>query len=195
MSKLILNVFVNFYLFPTSKANKFLLIVTILLIMVTIGLALYMLKEQNKKADIYSAVYLESGNMYFGKLHTFPKTYLTNFYFLKKNNDSQTNVAIPYILSKFTDSMWGPEDYLALNKSKIIWMGKLKSDSAVVKAINNPSAYAVMPTTTTVPIIPWTTLEKYMLLSRTEFNLVKLNFIKLTEFQLRRDFGKTISSK
>lgn len=139
-----------------SKANKFLLIVTILLIMVTIGLALYMLKGQNKKADIYSAVYLESGDIYFGQLHTFPKTHLTNVYLLQKNNDPQTNTTTPYILSKFSDSMWGPEDYLALNKSKIVWISQLKSDSTVVKAINNPSAYAVTPTTT-LPTTPETT--------------------------------------
>ena len=142
-----------------SKANKFLLAITIVLVIVTIGLALYMLKGQNKKADTYSAIYLESGDIYFGQLHTFPKTYLTSVYLLQKNNDPQTNMATPYILSKFADSMWGPEDYLALNKSKIVWISQLKNDSTVVKAINNPSAYVVTPTAT-LPITTATTVTK-----------------------------------
>lgn len=135
-----------------SKVNKFFIVITIVLVLITIGLAVYMFISQNKKTDIYSAVYLESGDIYFGKLHTFPKTYLTDIYLLQKNNAPQTSGTTPYILSKFADSMWGPTDYLALNRDKIIWIGKLKNDSTVVKAINNPGDYIIETTTTTVPI-------------------------------------------
>jgi hypothetical protein len=143
-----------------SKANKFLIIITIVLVLITIGLAVYMFLGQNKKNEVYSAVYLESGDIYFGKLHIFPKMHLTNIYLLQQNNDPQTSGTTPYILSKFADSMWGPKDYLSLNRDKIIWIGKLENDSPVVKAIDNPSAYLVTTTTTTSPAIPGTTLNK-----------------------------------
>lgn len=141
-----------------SKINKYFIAATIILLAVIIILAVKLLVFNNQKSA-YSAVYLDSGDIYFGKLHRFPKTYLTEVYLLQRNNDVQTSEATPYILSKFADSMWGPKDYITINRSKIIWIGQLKSDSAVAKAINNPSDY-IIGTTTTVPIIPKVILEK-----------------------------------
>lgn len=117
-----------------SKLNK-VLFATIAILLVILGIVIYWQKVGFEKS--YWAVYLDTGDVYFGKLNRFPKSSLTDVYFLQRNPDDQQN---PLSLTKFNQAFWGPEDKIYLNKKNIIWKAKLKGDSQIVQFIKNPQA-------------------------------------------------------
>src|SRR3989344_2900556 len=84
----------------------------------------------------YSAVYLRSGDLYFGKIVRFPYFGLKNVYTLQATQDPSN----PLRIQKFSQIFWGPEDYLRLNREEIVWHTRLRSDSELRKLLEaNPN--------------------------------------------------------
>ena len=79
----------------------------------------------------YTAVYLSTGDLYFGQLRWFPTLALRNVYLLQITQDPQT----PLSLQKFTNVIWGPENKIKINRDQVVWMSRLRSDSQFVQAI------------------------------------------------------------
>jgi hypothetical protein len=102
--------------------------------MLVFGVQFYGLAEPSKKAD-YSAVYLESGDVYFGRLSYFPRLTLTDVHFLTRDGERVT-------ISSFKDAALGPEDRLYLNAESVLWIAKLRSDSPTVDVLKG-----IMPNT------------------------------------------------
>ncbi len=115
-----------------SKLNKILLAVVVILL-VALGVVIYWQKVGFEKP--YWAVYLDTGDLYFGKLNRFPKLSLTDVWFLQRNLNDQKN---PLSLAKFAGAFWGPEDRVYLNEKNIVWKAKLREDSQVVQFVKNP---------------------------------------------------------
>lgn len=118
-----------------SKVNTILLGLVIILI-VALGGTLYW--QKGGFEERYSAVYLNTGDIYFGKLSRFPRMTLRDVWFLQKGNDAQSGFG----LSKFENAFWGPQDELIVNDESVIWVTELKTDSEVVQAIKNPQLRA-----------------------------------------------------
>ncbi|MBI5401465.1 hypothetical protein HZB05_01390 [Candidatus Wolfebacteria bacterium] len=135
-----------------TKINKILLTLIIILL-VSLGFVIFWQKIGYGKS--YYAVYMSTGDLYFGKLGRFPKLVLTDVWFLQKNNDAQN----PYALSKFDKAFWTPEDKLYLNSKNIIWMTEIKENSQLTEFFKNPqlseqqksSAIQQAPFTTSTP--------------------------------------------
>jgi len=108
-----------------DKLSKFLLMLVIVLVFILVGVLIY------KRPAPYYAVYLQTGELYFGKLSYFPYLNLSSVYLLQRTNNSSS----PFSLTKFENSFWQPQGKMKLNSSKIVWMAKLKKDSQVVKLI------------------------------------------------------------
>lgn len=91
-------------------------------------------------ASQYSAVYLVSGDVYFGKLSWFPSPHMTNVWFLERNQDQsgQTQLAIAPMKSVF----WGPSDEVNFNPQEILFWTRLTNGSQVVQSIENPATAA-----------------------------------------------------
>lgn len=115
-----------------STINKILIVLVIILFLILAGL-LYWQKFGLEKP--YWAVYLDTGDMYFGKLSYFPRLSLSDVWYIQRNPQDSQN---PLSISKFERVFWGPEDKLYLNEKNIIWKTKLKSDSPVLNFIKNP---------------------------------------------------------
>ena len=118
-----------------SKLNKILLaivIAMIVILLVVLGVV-YWQKVGFEKP--YWAVYLDTGDLYFGKLNKFPKLSLSDVYFLQRNPNDQQN---PLSLAKFSQAFWGPEDRVYLNEKNVVWKAKLREDGQVVQFIKNP---------------------------------------------------------
>ena len=94
----------------------------------------------------YYAVYLRTGDMYFGHLCRFPRLTLTNVYFLQQ---TQNKGKVGLSLQKFENSVFSPEDKIELNKYNVVWVTKLQPDSKVVQFIEGklPSAHPSAPST------------------------------------------------
>ncbi len=116
-----------FLLSKISNKNILFLAVTLIIILVAI---IYW--RQNDIERPYYAVYLENGDIYFGKLSVFPYLFLNNAYFLQKNPSDSQNL---FSVLKFENAFWGPENKIYLNNDKIIWKTKLKAGSQVLDLI------------------------------------------------------------
>lgn len=84
----------------------------------------------------YSAVYLATGEVYYGKLSWFPWPHLSQVLYLQRGvnqkNESQLGIA------PFTSVFWGPEDKLYLNPKEIVFWVRLRGDSQLVPFLKNP---------------------------------------------------------
>ncbi len=116
-----------------TTINKILSILAVVLLIILGALALIYWQKTSSK-DSYWAVYLNTGDLYFGKLERFPTLALTDVWFLQRNSsDSQT----PLGLSRFREAFWGPEDKVYLNSENIIWKTKLDKDSRILDSIKS----------------------------------------------------------
>lgn len=112
-----------------SKLNK-ILILTVVVLLVALAAVLYWQKVGFEKP--YYAVYLNTGDLYFGKLDYFPKLSLNDVYLLQQNSEDQQN---PLSITKFENAFWGPKDKIYLNDEAIVWKVKLKKDSQLLRVI------------------------------------------------------------
>ena len=85
----------------------------------------------NNESGGYSAVYMTSGDIYFGQLERYPKLLLADAYTLQRNQDAQT----PFTLVKFKDAFWGPAGDISLNEENILWIAELDESSPIWKNI------------------------------------------------------------
>ena len=113
--------------------NKFYTIVLILvIILLSVLIYITLGNKVNTIKNPYSAVFLKSGDMYFGKLSRFPKLTLSDIWFLQvTTKDDQTG----FNLAKFSNAVFGPKDRMEINRENVVWISKLADDSQVVTYI------------------------------------------------------------
>ncbi len=127
-----------------SKLNKILIILVIVLLAALAGIFFWQKIGFQKP---YYAVYLTTGDLYFGNLSRFPSLSLFDVWFLQSDSNSQTGLK----LTKFANAVWGPNDRIQLNKQNIVWINKLSKDSQVIKLIKDQKTLispSVVSTTT-----------------------------------------------
>lgn len=86
----------------------------------------------------YTAVYMTTGDVYFGKFSSFPKPRMTDVWFLQRSagQDNQPQ----YGIVPFGNAFWGPVNEVNLNANQILFWASLRNDSQVVKVLQNPSS-------------------------------------------------------
>lgn len=115
-------------------------------------------KEESSyiKKGQYQAVFLNGGQVYFGKIGSYTGKYLTltDIFYLRVNQQvqpGQTTASNDVSLAKLGSELHGPEDQMVLNRSEVQFWENLKDDGQVVKAITeykkNPSAATTAPAT------------------------------------------------
>ncbi len=126
-----------------KNVNKILVAVIVVLVLVLAGVVVW---QTWIAGPSYYAVYLRTGDLYFGELSRFPSFELQHVYMLQVNAQNNQN---PISVQKFTNVFWGPEDSIKLNRDEVVWYTKLKSDSQLVKLIaSNPE---LLPSATGAP--------------------------------------------
>lgn len=98
---------------------------------VAVGVAVTVVVRFRVDNRRYVAVYLSSGEMYFGELKKFPRLALTRVHMLQQTNDKEK----PFALQKLAGVFWEPEDALLLNDEQIVWMATLRRDGQVARYI------------------------------------------------------------
>ena len=133
-----------------DKFIKISLIIAIILLMILLYISFI-----NKASSIknpYYAVYLQTGDMYFGKLSRFPRLALSDVWFLQANTAEQGGAE----LIKYSNAMFGPQDKMEINRENVVWISKLRNDSQVVNyilqsknsALQNAQPQATVPPAT-----------------------------------------------
>lgn len=105
-------------------------IIVIVILAVGVGVALWLLV--GGKGAVYHAVYLRTGDMYFGRLTRFPYFGLTNVNVLQVNQGDTEN---PLVIQKFTNVFWGPQDFLKINRDQVVWVTKLEPQSQLAQLL------------------------------------------------------------
>ena len=117
-----------------STTNKFLLVLIILLLVVLVGLMSW--QKFLGGASSYSAVYLRTGDLYFGRLMQFPSFGLKNVYTISVNQQDPQN---PLSIQRFANVFWGPQDYIKINRSEVVWMTELNQSGQLAQLLKtNP---------------------------------------------------------
>lgn len=111
--------------------NKVAFFIILLICVVSLVILIFLYSQKTLSSKDYYAVFIDSGDVYFGELSKFPYLSLSNIWYLQKDESSKE-----IGLAKFSESLWGPEDKIKLNSDKIVWISKLSKDSPVISAIN-----------------------------------------------------------
>ena len=113
----------------------------------------------------YQAVFLNGGQVYFGKIGEYTGKYLTltDIYYLRVNQQVQPGTqqtTQDISLAKLGNELHGPEDEMVINRSEVQFWENLKDDGQVVKAITeykkNPEAANQQQTTNNTSTTPTT---------------------------------------
>lgn len=101
------------------------------------------------KRDQYQAIFLNGGQVYFGKISDFNARFIKieDIYYLRVQQQVQPGSEQPVqdiSLAKLGNELHGPEDVMVINRDMVIFWENLKDDGQVVKAIveykKNPAA-------------------------------------------------------
>ena len=125
----------------TIKNNPKLFIVIAIVLACGVAVGVWMSKGAESaanKASEYSAVYLTTGDVYFGKLSWFPHPHMTNVWLLQRGVDAQNQPQLG--VTPFKNAVWGPTDEITFSEKQIVFWTRLRSDSQVAKGFENPQS-------------------------------------------------------
>lgn len=115
----------------------------VLIIALVASIAFSKTQQESKyvNSDQYQAVFLNGGQVYFGKITTLNDKYvaMNNIYYLRVNQTVQPNAnsssANDVSLVKLGCELHGPSDQMVINAEQVIFWENLKSDGQVAKAV------------------------------------------------------------
>ncbi|MFA5777921.1 MAG: hypothetical protein WC870_00295 [Candidatus Paceibacterota bacterium] len=112
-----------------SKKN--IVIVGVLVLIIVI---LGVLQFKAKRADFYSVVYLTTGEVYVGKLTTFPIFQLKDSYILQVTKDATDPTKNNFQLQPISEALWAPES-LRLERDNVVFYGPLLASSKIAETL------------------------------------------------------------
>jgi len=88
-----------------------------------------------KTKNNYSIVYLSTGEVYVGKLSTFPDLRLKDAYILLVTQDPADKTKNNFQLNPIAEALWAPE-YLQLTKENVVFHGPLLKTSKIAETLS-----------------------------------------------------------
>jgi hypothetical protein len=133
---------------PISRQLRQLLVPIIVIVLLLIGAAVWLVMHQSAAplGDRYQAVYVQTGQIYFGKLKNTDGRYLRleNAYVAKTQDvpanataEQKAAVSSNVSLAKVSSQVYGPDDTLEIRADQVVFWQNLKSDSKVSQAIES----------------------------------------------------------
>lgn len=120
-----------------KKLIVVILIVVVVLIAFVLGLTFALEGRVSANRSPYKAVYMATGDIYFGKMSWFPKPRLKGVWYLQRGVDQNSQPQLG--VAPFSRVFWGPVDEIYLNPRQIVFWTSLRADSELAKALANPS--------------------------------------------------------
>lgn len=123
--------------------SKKLIIIAVIVIVIVIALGVWLGFRFFSTPDPagpsqYSAVFMVTGDIYYGKLSWFPWPRLKEVWFLQRGVDPQSQ-QVQLGIAPFRTAFWGPVDSIYLNPKQILLWTRLRNDSQVAQAFANPA--------------------------------------------------------
>lgn len=83
----------------------------------------------------YSAVYLTTGDMYFGKLYRFPRLHLKDVWYIQRGVDPASQSQQLGVLP-LEDTFWGSEGKIYLSSEQVVWTAPISEDSPLMQVFS-----------------------------------------------------------
>ena len=120
----------------SSRSAYFIILVVAIIILVAVGVFIgKSLTGDKGEVSRYSAVYLTSGDIYFGQLSWFPWPRLKDAWYIDAGVNPQTQAQEVNLLP-LSSVFWGPSGNLKLNPKEIVFTTPLRADSQVVSILD-----------------------------------------------------------
>jgi len=103
----------------------FVAVILVLVVGVVLGVSLFSSHTQSS----YYAVYLNTGDLYFGQMSKMHDDVLSNVWYLQRGDK---NLA----LAKFSDVAWGPAGDIRINDDNIVWTARISQNSKLMDVFN-----------------------------------------------------------
>ena len=113
-----------------SKNN---IIIGVVVVLVVIGAGLWAKKTNGN--GTYSIVYLNTKEVYVGKLTTFPDLQLSDGYILNTVPDATDSKKTNFQLTPMSEALWAPEKGIHLIKDNVVFYGALSDTSSIAKTL------------------------------------------------------------
>ncbi len=126
------NLFINIIFMTISIIKK--IIAAVIVAAVIVGAVVYIYRLKTVKP--YSVVYLATGEIYIGKLSTFPQFELKDAYLLQTVKDKDDPAKSNFQLTPLTDTLWSPVK-INLNSRQVVFYGPLRDNSRAAEALRN----------------------------------------------------------
>lgn len=131
-----------------SKLITGLIALAVLVLIITVVFAIFKLKPETTgvKSDLYQAVVLSNGQVYFGKIIKIDEgyTYLKNVFYPERPSEElqKENPDTSTVLIKLGNEIHGPEDQMMIRNEQVLYYENLKPTGQVTKKINEYYAQA-----------------------------------------------------
>src|SRR3989338_1004710 len=112
--------------------NKRNILIGVVLFLIVLGVTFLVYKTNKNKG--YSIVYLSTGEVYIGKLTTFPDLQLKDAYILQIAKDEKDPTKNNFQLNPIKDALWAPQ-ILHLVKNNISFYGPLSPESQIAPTL------------------------------------------------------------
>ena len=148
-------------MFKSKKITFLFFFLVIVLIVVGIWVGLTLVGSRGDDANApspYTAVYMTSGDIYFGKLSWFPRLHMIDTWYLERGTgqDGKPQVGVAPLTSAF----WGPVGDIYINMQNVLFYAPIKNGSQIAQAFANPSSVQQQTDTTSLPPVPVATSSK-----------------------------------
>lgn len=117
-------------MFKNYTKRNIVIAVVVVLVLVVVGFFVY----KAKMSEGYSIVYLTTGEVYIGKLTTFPDLKLKDTYILQITKDTEDATKNNFQLQPVSDALWAPE-YINLTQKNVIFYGPLLETSQIAQTL------------------------------------------------------------
>lgn len=121
-------------MFKIQNKFKFLPIVFVVVLLVVLVYFININQQNKGNSGNYSVVYLSTGEVYVGRLSTFPQFKLTNSYILTTTKDTTDSTKSNFQLNPINEALWAPK-YLNINRDQVIFYGPILKDSNIGKTL------------------------------------------------------------
>ena len=112
--------------------NKKNIIIVAIVVLVIVGVGV-LVNKKNKEQG-YSVVYMTTGEVYIGKLTTFPDLQLTDGYIFQATKDEKDPNKNNFQLQPIKDALWAPKS-LHLVKDNVVFYGPLSPNSKIAQTL------------------------------------------------------------
>ncbi|MFA6494951.1 MAG: hypothetical protein WC246_01490 [Candidatus Paceibacterota bacterium] len=108
------------------------------LIIAGIGAAWFSVVGVRADAAWY-AVYLDTGDLYFGHLSWFPSTTLSHAWYVQHSSQGDLSV------NDFSKVSWKPAGTIQINRQHLVWTAQIASDSPLLSVMSDQTHSAGVP--------------------------------------------------